>query len=128
MKSLEDLERAFRTGLTEWESNILEKRSRIMGHKIVREVKRLTPAPTGNMRRRWFFRIDKESGNILIWVSNDADYAPHVNYGHRIVRARKTVGKVQGRFMLEKGIETYQDTYMKEDVEAMLADLREAMK
>lgn len=129
MKSLEDLEKAFEKGLTEWESRIVVKHARIMGNRIVGEIKKLTPvSPSGgNLRRRWFFKANQQTGDFIIWVYNDADYAPHVNYGHRIVRAKKTVGKVKGRFMLERGIETYQEKYLKEDVEAMLSELSEAI-
>lgn len=128
MRSLEDLERAFESGFTAWKTEIVRKRAAAMGMKIIREIKRLTPHITGNLKRRWFFRVEVRDGEIVIWVSNDAEYAAPVNYGHRIVRGGKTVGKTQGKFMLEEGIQTYQSTYMQQDVEDMLADLREAMK
>lgn len=128
MKSLEDLEYAFESGLMAWEEEIVRKRAAAMGMKIIREIKRLTPHITGNLKRRWFFRVEVQDGELVIWVSNDAEYAAPVNYGHRIVRGGKTVGKTQGKHMLEKGIQTYQDIYMQEDVEAMLNDLKGAMK
>lgn len=128
MKSLEDLEDAFESGLMAWEEEIVKKRAAAMGMKIIREIKKLTPHITGNLKRRWFFRVEEKDGKLVIWVSNDAEYAAPVNYGHRIVRGGKTVGKTTGKHMLEKGIQTYQDTYMQEDVEAMLNDLKGAMK
>lgn len=128
MRSLEDLEMIFDTGLNAWETEIVRKRAAAMGMKIIREVKRLTPHITGNLKRRWFFRVEVRDGEVVIWVSNDAEYAAPVNYGHRIVRGGKTVGKTQGKMMLEKGIQTYQDTYMQQDVEAMFEDLKGAMK
>lgn len=128
MKSLEDLEKALEIGLKEWESTIVEKHTKKMGLKVVREVTQKTPVKTGNLKRRWFSRVDKEKGQIVIFVYNDAEYAPHVNYGHRIVKAGKTIGKREGKFMLEDGIETYKQNYMKDDVEEMLSDLRKAMK
>lgn len=128
MKSLEDLEDAFESGLMAWEEEIVKKRAAAMGMKIIREIKKLTPHITGNLKRRWFFRVEEKDGELVIWVSNDAEYAAPVNYGHRIVRGGKTVGKTTGKHMLEKGIQTYQDTYMQEDVEAMLNDLKGAMK
>jgi hypothetical protein len=128
VKTLEDLERAFESGLTVWEKEVLKKRASVMGHKIVREVKRETKVITGNLRRRWFFRLEERSGEMVIVISNDADYAAAVNNGHRIVRARKTVGMAKGRHMLEKGIETYQSKYLKDDVEGMLQDLRQAIR
>ncbi len=128
MRSLEDLEIAFESGLTAWETEIARKRAAAMGMKIIREIKRLTPHITGNLKRRWFFRVEVRDGELVIWVSNDAEYAAPVNYGHRIARGGKTVGKTQGKMMLEKGIQAYKDTYMQQDVEAMLNDLKGAMK
>lgn len=128
MKSLEDLEDAFESGLRAWEEEIVKKRAAAMGMKIIREIKMLTKVITGNLRRRWFFTVEVRDGEIVIWISNDAEYAAPVNYGHRIVRGGKTVGKTQGKFMLEEGIQTYQDTYMQQDVEDMLNDLKGAMK
>lgn len=128
MKSLEDLEDAFEGGLMAWEEKIVRRRAAAMGMNIIREIKRLTKVATGNLRRRWFFTVEVRDGETVIWVSNDAEYAAAVNYGHRIVRGGKTVGKAQGRFMLEKGIRTYQDTYMEQDVMDMLEDLKGAMK
>lgn len=128
MKSLEDLEDAFESGLMAWEEEIVRKRAAAMGMKIIREIKRLTPHITGNLKRRWFFRVEVQDGELVIWVSNDAEYAAPVNYGHRIVRGGKTVGKTTGKHMLEKGIQTYQDTYLQEDVEVMLNDLKGGMK
>ena len=106
VKSLEDLEDAFENGLRAWEEEIV----------------------TGNLKKRWFFQIEERDGELVIWISNDVEYAAPVNYGHRIVRGGKTVGKTQGKFMLEKGIQVYQDTYMEQDVMDMLNDLKEAMK
>lgn len=128
MKSLEDLEDAFESGLQAWEEEIVRKRAKVMAMKIIREIKRLTPHITGNLKKRWFFKIEEREGELVIWISNDVEYAAPVNYGHRIVRGGKTVGKTQGKFMLEEGIQTYQDTYMQQDVEDMLNDLKEAMK
>lgn len=128
MKTLEDLEYAFESGLMAWEEEIVKKRAAMMGMKIIREIKRLTPHITGNLKKRWFFEVEIRDGEMVIWVSNDAEYAAPVNYGHRVVRGGKTVGKTNGKHMLEIGIQTYKDTYMQEDVEAMLKDLKEAMK
>lgn len=128
MKSLEELETAFESGLRAWEEEIVKKRAAAMGMKIIREIKRLTPHITGNLKRRWFFEVEECGGEIVIRISNDAEYAASVNDGHRIVRGGKTVGKTTGKHMLEKGIRTYKDTYMREDVEAMLNDLKGAMK
>jgi len=127
MRTLEDLEAAFAAGLADWQKTIMVRHARIMGLKLVREAKRLTPVDTGNLRRRWFFRVE-ESGGILIWVMNDAEYAAYVNNGHRIVRGAGTAGFVRGRHMLENAVDCYRENYMRQDVEAMLQDLRRAMQ
>lgn len=127
MKTLEDLERAFECGLNAWENGVVKKQASVMGHKIVREVKRKTPHITGNLRRRWFVKVEERNGEVVIVISNDADYAAAVNNGHRIVRAKKTVGYVKGRHMLEEGMQTYQDTYLEQDVKEMLKMLNGSM-
>lgn len=128
MKSLYDLEEAFARGLEAWEGKIAKQQAGKMGQKIVREVKRLTPVDTGNLRRRWISGVEGEGSEILIRVENDAEYAAPVNNGHRIVRNGKTVGMAQPVHMLERGIETYQAVYMQEDMEEMIQKLREAVR
>lgn len=128
MKSLEDLERAFERGLNTWESSIVEKKAKQMGAKCVREVKRLTPIISGTLRRRWRNEVKKQDGDLQIIIENDADYAPFVNNGHRIVRGGKTVGFKEGKHMLEEGIIAYQDHYMKDDLQEMVDNLHKAMK
>lgn len=127
MRTLRDLENMFRIGMTSWQKTIVKRYARIMGLKLVREAKRLTPVDTGNLRRHWFFKVE-ESGDIRIWVLNDAEYAGYVNNGHRVVRNGRTVGFVRGTHMLKKSIDCYKENYMKQDVEAMLEDLRRAMQ
>lgn len=128
MKTLEDLARTFESGLHEWEKEIVKKQASVMGHRIVREVKRKTPVDTGNLRRRWFFKVEERNGEVVIVISNDAEYAAAVNNGHRIVRAKKTAGFAKGRHMLEDGMQTYKDVYMEQDVKEMLGKLKESME
>lgn len=127
MRSLEDLEAMFAVGMTSWQRTIVRRHARIIGLKLVREAKKLTPVDTGNLRRHWFFRVD-ETGDIHIRALNDAEYAAYVNNGHRIVKGGHTVGFAQGKHMVEKAIDAYKEKYMKQDVEAMLEDLRRAMR
>lgn len=128
MKSLEDLERAFDRGLNAWESGIVTAHAEKMGKKVVREVKRETKVVTGNLRRRWDSRVEKEDDGVNIIIENDAEYAEPVNNGHRIVRGGKTIGYVEGRHMLEKGISAYQSTYMRDDLQGMVDDLGKKMR
>lgn len=128
MKSLEDLERAFDQGLNAWEQEIVAEHAEKMGQKIVREVKRETKVVTGNLRRRWDSRAEKRSDGADIILENDAEYAAPVNDGHRIVRGGKTVGMVEGRHMLEKGIANYQNVYLKDDLQGMVDELGKRMR
>ena len=120
MKSLEDLEKAFDRGLEAWECDIALKDAGKMGQKCVREVKRKTHWISGNLRRRWSSRTEKGS--------NDVEYAPYVNDGHRIVRGGKTVGYAEGQHMLEKGVSVYTDNYLRDDLQGMVDDIGRAMK
>ncbi len=127
MKSLEDLEKALERGLNAWENEIVGKQAQQMGLKIVREVKRNTPHISGNLKRRWSSRAEKQEKDIKIYIENDADYAAYVNNGHRIVSGGKTVGFKEGKHMLEEGIASYQNNYMKDDVEQMFNRLKRSM-
>ena len=128
MRTLEELDTALRSGLRAWESAIVERHAARMGQKVVREVKRKTKVVTGNMRRRWFSHVEKRGRDVNIIISNDADYAPYVNNGHRIVRGGRTVGMAAGKHMLEDGIMAYRENYLADDVGAMLDDLKGAMR
>ena len=128
MKSLEDMEIAFDCGLRTWEAGTVEKHASVMGHKIVREIKRKTKVVSGNLRRRFFFRVERRGKDTVIVIYNDADYAAPVNNGHRIVRGGKTVGMFKGHHMLERGIETYKNTYLADDIQGMLDALKGALK
>lgn len=128
MKSLEDLERAFDIGLNAWQSGIAAARAEKMGKKVVREVKRETKVVTGNLRRRWDSRTEKEDGGVNIIVENDAEYAEPVNNGHRVVRGGRTVGYAEGRHMLEKGIAAYKNVHLKDDLQGMVDDLGKKMR
>lgn len=128
MKSLEDLERAFDRGLNAWEQEIVVSHAEKMARKVVREVKRETKVRTGNLRRRWDSKAEKRSDGADIILTNDADYAAPVNNGHRIVSHGKTVGYQEGRHMLETGIANYQNTYMKDDLQDMVAELGKKMR
>lgn len=128
MKSLENLERAFDRGLNAWEQEIVVSHAEKMAKKVVREVKRETKIRTGNLRRRWDSRAEKRRDGADIILTNDADYAAPVNNGHRIVSHGKTVGYKEGRHMLETGIANYQNTYMKDDLQDMVAELGKKMR
>lgn len=128
MRTLEELDAVLQSGLRAWESEIVERHAARMGQKIVREVKRGTNVVSGNLRRRWFSHVEKRSQDTNIIISNDADYAPYVNNGHRIVRGGCTVGMAAGKHMLENGIMIYRENYLADDVGAMLDELKGALR
>ena len=57
----------------------------------------------GYMRRSWGVSgITLRSNGVSKELFNTAEYASHVNYGHRVVSNGVTKGFVQGKFILER--------------------------
>lgn len=67
----------------------------------IRKVKMLTPVDTGDLRNNWKYHIIKQGDTYKIVIYNQIEYANFVEKGHRIVIAGRTVGFVDGQFMLE---------------------------
>lgn len=67
----------------------------------IRKVKMLTPVDTGDLRNNWKYHILKQGDTYKIVIYNNVEYALFVEKGHRIVIAGRTVGFVDGQFMLE---------------------------
>lgn len=124
MKSFEDLEKAFEKGLDAWQKRIFIQEAKKIGYNAAGQVKALTPVDTGTLRRRWTVRVDSGSGAVIIWIVNNTHYGPAVNYGYRIVRGKKTVGKKKGVYMLENGLYQYKRNLLQSDIHAMLSELR----
>lgn len=125
MKSLEDLERVFEKGLNEWQGRIFMQEAKRIGLRAAGEVKRLTPVDTGTLRRRWTAKVTQEGGAVVIWITNNTHYGPAVNYGRRIVRGGRTVGKTKGVHMLENGLYQYKRNLLQADVMVMFGRLEE---
>jgi hypothetical protein len=68
------------------------------------DIKSNTPVDTGFLRKSWRKSPTvKSSKGVSTSITNNADYALYVNYGHRIVNKKgETVGFVKGLYMLEK--------------------------
>ena len=124
MKSFEDLEKAFEKGLDAWQKRIFIQEAKKIGYNAAGQVKALTPVDTGTLRRRWTVRVDSGSGAVIIWTVNNTHYGSAVNYGYRIVRGKKTVGKKKGVYMLENGLYQYKRNLLQSDIHAMLSELR----
>ena len=67
----------------------------------IRKVKKMTPVDTGDLRNNWKYHVVKKGDTYTILIYNQLNYASWVEDGHRIVVAGKTVGWVEGRFMLK---------------------------
>lgn len=67
----------------------------------IRKVKKLTPVDTGDLRNNWKYDVIKKGDSYIIIIYNQLEYASFVENGHRIVVAGKTLGWVEGRFMLK---------------------------
>ena len=77
--------------------------------RLLRKVIKSTPSDTGNLRRNWTVSDVRKNGeNYEIEVSNSAEYASYVEFGHRQTPGRfvPAIGKrlkkswVKGKFML----------------------------
>lgn len=107
----------------DFDAFVAEFENKVQGQQIVQEVedalsktagmainkvKRKTPVGKikgGTLRRNWQASDAKHFGGVfLIDIYNNTEYAPHVEYGHRIVRGKRTVGYQPGAFMLRDAI------------------------
>jgi hypothetical protein len=72
-----------------------------MAKSLVRLAKARTPKQEGNLRRGWEIgELRREGDNLIIGVYNKEFYARFVEYGHKVVINKKTVGKAEGFYML----------------------------
>ena len=78
----------------------------------VKEAKERTNVISGFMRKKWrstpttrTIKVGASEGAVTKSIINTADYAPYVNYGHRIVnKSGETVGWVRGQYILERTV------------------------
>lgn len=78
-----------------------DRAARRIAQLAIRKVKKMTPVDTGDLRNNWKFHVVKKGLEYTIVIYNQVEYASFVEKGHRIVIAGKTVGWVEGRFMLK---------------------------
>jgi hypothetical protein len=90
------------------------------GQVALNKVKRLTPKKTGNLKRNWqLSNIKRKGKSFTIELSNNTEYAPFIEYGHRVVIHGKTVGYRRGNFMLKKTVDAVQKTFYKNAGQAL---------
>jgi hypothetical protein len=98
------------------------------GKAGISKVKRLTPVDTGNLRRTWQVSNIKRNGkSFTIEFSNNTEYAPYIEYGHRVVIHGKTVGFRPGKFMLRKTVDALTKTFYKNAGKALEEALEEIL-
>lgn len=71
--------------------------------------------PHGELRRSAFVRF----GQMNATVGYTKEYAPHVEFGHRVVTRGKTVGYVPGQRYLEGMVTAQRRTFQKDVKEAL---------
>ena len=84
-----------------------EKVIRSVAIGLVGNVKANTRVKTGTLRRGYIMNgVTLHGSEVSATVSNSVEYAPYIEYGHRIVDGNhKTIGFWQGDRMLEKATE-----------------------
>ena len=92
-------------------NNAWEDLGKIAADKFVEEAKSETTlqslVKTGNYRRNWTSDIDKKGKDTVVKCINNAEYASHLEYGHRIVTrsgrdtGRTTLGRLVGRTAIQ---------------------------
>lgn len=73
----------------------------VKANETVGKAKKLTPEDTGTLRNAW---QRQNGGSFKQIIYNNTSYAAHVEWGHRVVRGKKTVGFARGRKMLHKAM------------------------
>jgi hypothetical protein len=101
----------FRKELTAMLNDISEIDRKVLNKALlkgIRFVKRkdVTPVDTSNLQKNWFIRhAVKTPGGVEGELYNNAEYAPYVNYGHRVKNKNgETVGFIKGRYMIERTV------------------------
>lgn len=91
---------------------------------LYRQSVKLTPVDTGNLRRSWQMLLIKRSRtNFSGGVCNLCEYAPHVNYGHRIKNHGKYCGYVEGQYFQEHARELVKTSF-DERKRQLISDIR----
>ena len=114
-------------GLKNTQEEILKKAVNEIALRIYRLANKLTPVDTGWLRGGWNIgAIIKEGTNYKVEINNAVEYAVFVEYGHRIVVDKVTVGWVEGQFMMtiaEAEVERHMDRIVERIVERHLKEV-----
>ena len=73
----------------------------VKANETIGNTKRYTPVDTGTLRNAW---QRQNGGSFKQIIYNNCSYSADVEWGHRVVRNKKTIGFVRGRKMLHKAM------------------------
>lgn len=79
----------------------------MQGADLKNRANQITPIKSGDLRKSAFFDGVDTFGYTM-------EYAPHVEYGHRIVRGGTQVGYVEGRHFLEENVKAQEPIYLRD--------------
>lgn len=109
------------------QDNLIERCVNNAAARVIRATKRGTPVRSGNLRINWKVEAAKKITNgYSAKVYNNTDYADYVEYGRRRIRKGKTVGWIDGKFMLTQGedeVKRRMDRIVKKEVEDYLKEV-----
>lgn len=98
---------------------------------VLAGAKRDTPVLSGHLQRNWKrtpVKVKITGNEIFVKVYNNVEYAPYVEYGHRIVVKGVTVDFKDGFFMLTTAVENVQKLFPDMTEKQVLAALEEIAK
>lgn len=81
----------------EFKNQAIKEITQVASQNILQQTQSNTPVDTGTLRRGWKTEINDVPNGYQIEISNNVEYAPYVEYGHR-TRGGKSF--VEGRYML----------------------------
>ncbi|MDO4173715.1 MAG: HK97 gp10 family phage protein [Eubacteriales bacterium] len=93
---------------------------------VLAATKSNTPVRSGNLRRNWRrtpVKVKISGNEIFVKIYNNTEYAPYVEYGHRIVVKGVTVDFQPGVFMLTMAVENADKIFPKMVEEQIAAAL-----
>lgn len=91
----------------EFRDEVINEITEETNKEILKQIQENTPVVTGNLRAGWETEIKETSNGYHISVSNDVEYAPYVEYGHR-TRGGKSF--VKGQYILIRTLANIEDT------------------
>lgn len=106
-----------------------KKAVRSVANGLVNNVKANTRVKTGALRRGYIMNgVTLRGSEVSATVTNSVEYAPYIEYGHRIVDGNhKTIGFWKGDHMLEKATEIARGE-LKRKSEAIIKKVEESIK